>query len=407
MISKEIKLGKKLSSKNNKRTEVLDVLVRREGKLSSSSDDSGEHLTAIVPCIQALVQEHDEEKPTVSPTFQAVSICSTKKESCGIRIRQEISTQLKQWLRIDSLVMLAIDFAIFQPFTIFNAHEYPVSKICYSPDGWTVASGSLDTTVKLWSIPEQRLHSTISGNKNWIRSLSFSPDGKTILTGSGDNRSKIWRVSDGRLLHTLLGYISCFSPDGMLVATGSLRDNLLRLYFSSSGARIRVMRGHTSAINAIDFSPSSGGKILTGSSDTTLRLWTPGSLEQVVFRGHKGWVTAAVFSLDNEHIVSGSSDFTVKVWQSDGTLLRTLYQHCDWVSGISRSPVQNSVIATCSHDSTIKLWCIVTGKELFSFQGKDRIFDVKFSPCGQYLIAGNHAQSSIHVVMVPYTVLVN
>ena len=41
-----------------------------------------------------------------------------------------------------------------------------------------------------------------NGHTSSLESLSFSPDGSLLASGSMDNTVKIWSVSSGRLIHT-------------------------------------------------------------------------------------------------------------------------------------------------------------------------------------------------------------
>ena len=59
-----------------------------------------------------------------------------------------------------------------------------------------------------------------------VYGLNFSPDGKQIASSGTDNLVKVWDVLTGREIRTLKGHADVvfavsFSPDGLLIATGS------------------------------------------------------------------------------------------------------------------------------------------------------------------------------------------
>ncbi|AUB37023.1 Serine/threonine protein kinase [Nostoc flagelliforme CCNUN1] len=95
-----------------------------------------------------------------------------------------------------------------------------------SPDGKTLASGSLDTTIKLWDVSTGKAIKTLTGHSSGVNSVRFSPDGKTLASGSLDTTIKLWDVSTGKAIKTLTGHRSRvisvgFSPDGKTLASGS------------------------------------------------------------------------------------------------------------------------------------------------------------------------------------------
>ncbi|MEL6263123.1 MAG: caspase family protein, partial [Cyanobacteria bacterium J06626_6] len=90
------------------------------------------------------------------------------------------------------------------------------------------------------------------------------------------------------------------------------QDALHRAWF-----RIRErlkLEGHSSSVNSVAFSPQ-GDRIVSGSSDNTLRLWDlEGNAVGSPFEGHSSWVNSVAFSPQGDRIVSGSSDNTLRLW---------------------------------------------------------------------------------------------
>jgi WD40 repeat protein len=68
----------------------------------------------------------------------------------------------------------------------FIGHSSAVLSVAFSPDGKYLASGSLDNTVKLWSVGSQKEVTTLEGHYNVVTSVAFSPDGKYLVSGSWD-----------------------------------------------------------------------------------------------------------------------------------------------------------------------------------------------------------------------------
>lgn len=304
--------------------------------------------------------------------------------------------QLWDLLPVPAVAALVVAYAFAGRRRVRHAHEFPVSRVAFAPDGLSIASGSLDTCVKVWPLVGSGPGRKIAGNRNWIRSLSFSPDGSTLLSGSGDNKSKIWRLGDGRLLQTLVGYTSCFSPNGLLVATGSLRDGNVRIFTAVDGKRRVMLRGQAQSTNAVCFSPT-GSAIAVGSSDSTARVWNflRDSTAQIVLRGHSGWVTRVCFTRRGATVVTGGSDGTIRVWDvRDGAAIRVLREHTGWISGLTSARLgRGDLIASSSHDGTVRVFCCERGHCITTLAFDDRVCDVAISPDGSHIVVGGYSDT--------------
>ena len=147
--------------------------------------------------------------------------------------------------------------------------------VTFSSDGRTLASGSVNGTVKLWDVASGREFRTFSGSPF---SVAFSPDAR-ILASSGstldDHTVKLWDLPSGRELHTLSGhsdrvYSVAFSADGHTLASGSFRS--IKLWDVDSGQELRTFSGDFGAVNSLAFSPD--GRILGGRTNS-VGQWLP------------------------------------------------------------------------------------------------------------------------------------
>ena len=84
-----------------------------------------------------------------------------------------------------------------------TGHTGAVKSLTFSPDGQTLASGSDDRTIRLWSVSSQELQrAPLTGHKDEVSSVTFSPDGQTLASGSGerDQTVRLWSVASHRCL---------------------------------------------------------------------------------------------------------------------------------------------------------------------------------------------------------------
>ena len=272
----------------------------------------------------------------------------------------------------------------------FKAHTDSVYHLAFSPDGATLATGSNDSTARLWDVASGTLLHTLSGHTSSVYHLAFSPDGAMLATGSYDITARLWNVASGTLLHTLRGHSSyvyhlAFSPDGATLATGSY-DNTARLWNVASGTLLHTLRGHSSYVYHLAFSPD-GATLATGSYDNTARLWDVASGTLIhTLRGHTDSVFHLAFSPDGATLATGSDDHTARLWDvASGTLLHTLRGPSSSVYHLAFSP-DGATLATGSYDITARLWDAHTGTPLRTISTPGRVPDVWFAPTGHTLL---------------------
>ena len=63
--------------------------------------------------------------------------------------------------------------------------------ICFSLNGYTLASGSDDQAVRLWDPASRQAFQTLPGHTGYVWSVCFSPDGYTLASGDSDQTIRI------------------------------------------------------------------------------------------------------------------------------------------------------------------------------------------------------------------------
>ena len=384
------------------------------------------------------------ESETALVNFKAESaIGSTRRgfeafQSGNMRVAREELSALRTLGYGDRFTTRLLKSQTDQSIATLGGLGSSISSVAFSSDGTKIASGSSDSTIRLWDLASGKELSVLRGHESEVVSVAFSPDGKTLASGSDDKSIRIWDIASAKELSVLRGHKSgvtsvAFGSDGTKLASGSY-DKSIRLWDIASAKELSMLAGHESLVTSIAFSPagrelaSSGGdgtirlwdiaatlelavlksgsvrsfafspdgsKIASAGDDWTIRLWDLSiGRELSVLRGHKSWVTSVVFSPDGTMLASESDDKTIRLWDlASGKELSVLGGQESWVTSVVFSP-DGKTIAFGSDDNSIRIWDIANGKELTLLTGHESLVtSIAFSPDGKSLASGSDDQS--------------
>lgn len=216
-------------------------------------------------------------------------------------------------------------------------------------------------------------------------SASCSLSNGLVVSGSEDSTVKLWDPSEGYAVDILryhddevTGVAEIYKngiPTGYAVSVS--RDEKIKIWPMDipAGKKIRsvkTLRGHQGPVLCVaDFG---NGKIATGSTDKTVRIWDIDADEEeaqiIKLKGHTEKVVSLV-AMSEDMLVSASGDSTVKVWSIDwkdntAELLYTLEMNTLRMMSVCK--VSSSVFATADVEANIKLWSLKSGTELASYK---------------------------------------
>jgi WD40 repeat protein len=76
-----------------------------------------------------------------------------------------------------------------------TGHTRGVAAVAVAPDSTWLATGSQDTTVRIWDVATWQERATLTGHTRGVTELAVEPDGTWLATGGWDGTMRIWDVA--------------------------------------------------------------------------------------------------------------------------------------------------------------------------------------------------------------------
>ena len=231
--------------------------------------------------------------------------------------------------------------------TMLRGHSSEVFICSWNPKFELLASGSKDSTARIWGIP----HGASGMASGEVASLH-----PQVLAHGGESSSSggAGEGAEGDAGHKDVTTLD-WNPSGKLLATGTF-DGQARIW-NQEGKLISTLKEHTGPIFSLKWNKS-GSALLSGSVDKTAIIWDPinGTVKQQ-FKFHSD-PTLDVDWRDDETFATCSTDKMIHVCQLGSEKpIKTFSGHVDEVNAIKWSPC-GKMLASCSDDNTTKIWSL-------------------------------------------------
>ena len=199
--------------------------------------------------------------------YQVTGVVTVENGGQGCVVSTSLDRSVRLWKLED-------DYSKGSCVAVCNDHEGPV--LCVSPcgDDGMIVTGSGDCSMRIWRVENDTLTCTsvIKGHTDTVRSVACVP-GIGIASGSHDTTVKVWTM-DGHCVQTCEGheaiiYTVAVSKDSTLIASGS-EDNTVRIW-NLNGECLQVIR-HPACIWGVCF--LSNGDLVTACADGVARVWS-------------------------------------------------------------------------------------------------------------------------------------
>ena len=254
------------------------------------------------------------------------------------------------------------------------------TKVVVARDDWTKRAALVSPNqVAVGSGDPDRV---IAQTDRAIALIALSPNGETVLIHDGKSLYSVPYA--GGALTKLAAYdkeINAFGwshDQHQLAVAGKLVDVPV---IDLVTHEVRQLRGHTDQIYTAEFTRD-GHTLLTGSDDSTARVWNLLDGSSIVLRGHDDDVWVARLSADEKLAATASLDGTLRVWPLVNSETKILLEG----KPISMMTVKRD-IALVRTENSLARWNLATGERepLLSWAGG--LGKGEPSPDGQRLLA--------------------
>jgi serine/threonine protein kinase/WD40 repeat protein len=311
-------------------------------------------------------------------------------------------------------------------------HTGFISGLALSPDGGTLASASMDHSIRLWDVRSRNILGVLHGHLSEVWTLGFTPDGRTLISGAKDGAMNFWPIPPKPAKDLLEGPYSlvAYSHDGHTLAVldqrrgvvlfldsvtretkseftlnrGPLRgprpfalssdlevlaeglgDGTARLYNLATKKTVDLQASDSPMVE-LTLSPD-GRQLITSEWGQPPRWWDVGARTNIVFGNH--W-RRLLFSPDGNTLLAVTDVDRAELWDTASRSLRSVL-HSDFPLGPAAAFSPDSRLAAIAADSLspdqmVNIWDTANGRSLGTCVGhKQGIHSLAFSADGKAL----------------------
>ena len=187
-----------------------------------------------------------------------------------------------------------------------NGHQAGITSLFC--DRASLASSSLDTTIRWWDKHTGQCVSELKGHEQYVKSVKFF---EYALASAGADSIKLWDMRNGECIRTL---------------------------------------ENSSNMNTLQFSEN---QIIAGSRDGDLKIFNLSSGEIEFEKKFESTISCLEYDDDGKLFIVGDKMQPILYDPIENKILRTFPGHLKEVSDLN---FENNILATASIDKSIKLW---------------------------------------------------
>ncbi|SCU97670.1 LANO_0E16622g1_1 [Lachancea nothofagi CBS 11611] len=246
----------------------------------------------------------------------------------------------------------------FRLSAVLSGHVQDVKGVV-AIDDERVASCSRDGTVRIWKKGYENLwqDNIAYQSDKFVNSLCYDVYSELLFCGGQDSLVNSISPSFDHLntesTFVLVGHASnvcTLNSSQGYILSGSW-DSTARVWFK--GALKHTLKGHKASVWDVKMLPQVG-TYLTASADGTIKLWNGEKVLKSFDNIHSDVVRHLDVNHSGDQFVSCSNDGTVKINDMDGRTLKTLVGHESFVYCVKY--LANGDLVSCGEDRSVRIW---------------------------------------------------
>ncbi|KAF2742967.1 WD40 repeat-like protein [Sporormia fimetaria CBS 119925] len=297
-----------------------------------------------------------------------------------------------------------VDLETKKILTTFTGPTAPLTSLALSLSTSTLYASSWDKTIWSWSLDTQKPSRRFTGHTDFVKTLLCTKigDREYLVSGSADTKIIVWDIETGNQVYVCKGHTRAVlslavdpgSPDENENDEEGAGDGSITIFSSSSDINIhrwripppsptsspstqqiqqnpqsltplptQTLTPHSTSINSLTFSQTSGDLYTASSDNTALALSRTHGFSPDTTLSHPDFVRAIVVDDELGWIVTACRDEEVRLWEKGSGELKVVFQgHWEEVTGLCLCDVENGEgkrekkVVSVGIDGTVRQW---------------------------------------------------